>query len=94
MSVEKAQKLISEYQSLLSQGRIVIADINPNNHGDRSLALETALRGKTQDDYRSIVDGLFEAQDAEKDRARRSSLLDLTTSVMRIGERTLGIDWS
>ena len=94
MATEHAEKLIQQYQNLLSQKDIVILNINPNSDEDRVLALETALRGKTVDEYFSIVDGLFEEAYAETDKEKKNSLNDLARVIMGIGELKLGIDWS
>lgn len=94
MTVEHAQKLMQQYQGLLSQKEIVITDIDPDKHEDRLLALETALRGKTVENYFSIVRGLFQAMDAETDKEKSISLHDLIGMIMAIGERNLGIDWN
>lgn len=94
MTAEHAQKLMQQYQDILSQGEIVISDIDPDKSEDRLMALETALRGKTVEEYFEIVGGLFRAHDAETDLEKRNSLHDLTCMIMSIGERNLGIDWS
>jgi hypothetical protein len=93
-NLAESQKLVKIYERLLAQKEIVISDLNPEVYGDKSLILQIALRGKTVDEFYYIVNGLFTASELEEDQIRRDALGALSSEIMSIGERNLGIDWS
>jgi hypothetical protein len=91
---ENAEKLVQQCHNLLSQPEIVIPNIDKNNPEDQILALQVALRGKTTEEYESIVDGLFERAHLEEDEELKAELNELIGHIMAIGEDRLGIDWA
>ena len=74
MSKENAEALIKSYEDLLRDSNIVIANIDLNNPEDRTLALEVALRGKSEDEYFSIVRGIFQQADKENNKNKKDEL--------------------
>ena len=94
--VLKAQEVLTQYNQLLFQPDMVLTvpALDHTKPEDQWLAVELSMRGRTREEYFSIVDGLFIAHDSETDKAKKGALTDLTSQIMSLGERNLGIDWS
>jgi hypothetical protein len=93
-NVRNAEKLLTTFQELFTKTDIMVSQLDPQKPDDQRLALEIAMRGKNEEEYFSIVDGLSFKQDAEEDEQKKTALIYLTSQIMDLGERILGIDWS
>jgi hypothetical protein len=93
-NVGNAEKLLTTFQELFTRTDVTVSKLDPQKTDDHWLALEIAMRGKTTEEYFSIVDGIFSAHEAEKNKEKKNALSDLASHVMSLGERNLGIDWS
>jgi len=94
MGKEGTKRFLSKLNEIFQKKEVVVIGIDENNPDDRALALQASLRGKSPDEYRTIVHDLFVAADNTKDKAEKDRLSDLAGDIMTIGEVNLGIDWS
>lgn len=94
MGSERTNEFLNRLDIILRRKEVVITDIDENKPEDQALALRVSLRGKTVDEYFSIVKDLFKAYDETKDEKEKERLHILASAVMATGEDTLGIDWS
>lgn len=71
-------------------------NLNLQSHVDRNVALRLLLRGKDENYFVNIVEGLHELYEENKgeDPETADTLLNLTDDVMNIGTEYFGIDWS
>ena len=94
MSLEGTNRFLATLDEIFHKKEVVVSDIDESKPDDRALVLQASLRGKTIDEYCSIVDDLFAEADATKDSTERDRLWGLAGEIMSIGEMNLGIDWS
>ncbi|KKS95672.1 MAG: hypothetical protein UV71_C0004G0012 [Microgenomates group bacterium GW2011_GWC1_43_13] len=94
MSKEGTNEFLSRLNGIFQKKEIVITDLDESKPDDQALALRVSLRGKTEDEYFSIVGDLHAAYDATSDEKEKERLTILASAVMAAGEDTLGIDWS
>ena len=90
---DAANKIIEEINDSHTKPSLEMTNIDWKSSSDRHIALELLLRGKSEKDYFSIINGLMEAHDVANGEEKKK-LLDLTSAIMSIGENNLGIDWS
>jgi CRISPR/Cas system-associated protein Cas5 (RAMP superfamily) len=91
---QAANKLMSEMNEAHSKTDISVTNLDFNKYEDQKIVLQILLRGKTEDEYFSIVDGLFTGYDNTKDKKEKDKLHNLASQVMSVGGENLGIDWS
>ena len=91
--VGSAQDFLSQLEDLSKKTEINISNIDIGKKEDRRLLLQVLLRGKTEDEYFSIVNGLFKAHDEAQGEGEKERLLNLATDIMALGEENLRIDW-
>jgi hypothetical protein len=94
MGKEGTNRFLATLNEIFQKKEVVVSGIDENNPDDRVLALQVSLRGKTEDEYVSIVHDLFAEAVATEDPAEKDRLNDLAGDIMSIGELNLGIDWS
>ncbi|HUC94935.1 MAG TPA: hypothetical protein VMR19_02970 [Candidatus Saccharimonadales bacterium] len=94
MSKEGTNRFLATLNEIFQKKEVVVSGIDESNPDDRALALQVSLRGKTEDEYVSIVNDLFAEADATENSAEKDRLNDLAGDIMSIGELNLGIDWS
>lgn len=94
MGKEGTNGFLTKLNDILKKKEVVITGLDESRPEDQALALRASLRGKTVDEYFSIVNDLFAAYDATNDKKEKERLHNLSSAVMATGEDTLGIDWS
>lgn len=91
---DAAEKFLNTLDRLFNQPNTTISKLDERKYEDQWLALEIALRGKSEAEYWSIIEGLSMAHDNETDEVKKGDIMELTTLIMRLGARNLNIDWN
>jgi NCAIR mutase (PurE)-related protein len=89
-------QFLTQYKDISSQSEIHISNVDMSRREDQLLVLGVFMRGKTVEQYFDIFHSLRDAYyEAEKEgkRERMNQLCDLSSAIMALGERALGIDW-
>ncbi len=87
-------KFISEVEDTIEKHEIHITDLKSKNRTDLWYAVAFVLRGKTKEEYASIVNGLFKERDEWPEEGKMWKKYDgLVRTVVEIGESAMGFRW-